>query len=95
MLGSSNVETREILLPSLDIVYGHSGAGARTPRDDHCVSVRDSAGMAVINNINIGIAVIYLIRTSMHFNTYRVSYLSWKPGSWVPSGLIRVVVLSL
>ena len=85
MLGSSNVETREILLPSLDIVYGHSGAGARTTRDDHCVSVRDSAGMAVIN----------LIITSLHFNTYRVSYLSWKPGSWVPSGLIRVVVLSL
>ena len=70
MILSPYVETREIFLPSLDIVYGHSGAGASTTCDDHCVSVRDSAGIAIINNVNIGIAVINLIITSLHFNTY-------------------------
>ena len=57
MILSPYVETREILLPSLDIVYGHSGAGANTTSDDHCVSVRDSAGMAIINNENRDMAI--------------------------------------
>ena len=50
MAPSPNVETWEILLPSLDIVYGHCGVGVITPRDHHsvCVGIRDDTGRAVI-----------------------------------------------
>ena len=89
MVFSPGVETREILLPSLDTVHGHCVAGVPTTRYHHCVSVRvrDGAGIAVKKQcykLNINPTA---------FNTYYVSYLSEKPGSWVPSGFIRVVVL--
>ena len=84
MITSLNVETREILLPSLYTVHGH--IGVETTRDHHCVrvGVRNGAGRALINKLII-------ILTA--FNTYPVIlYFNRKPGSWVLSGLIRVVV---
>ena len=54
MVKSLVMETREILLPSLDTVHGDCGAGELTPRDHHCVSVRvrDGAGFAVTNIVH-------------------------------------------
>ena len=91
MLLSPVVERREILLPSLDIVHGHFVSGFDPTSYDHVVTVdlvRDSAGFAVINNDNN-------LNTFTLFNTDYVSYLSGKPGSCVPSGFTRVVVLKL
>ena len=50
---STYVETREILLPSLDTVHGHCGQGVFTTRDHYGVSVwvRDGTGPAVINTV--------------------------------------------
>ena len=50
---SPNVQTREILSPSLDIVHGHCGEGVQTTRDHHGVrvGVRDGAGRAEINKL--------------------------------------------
>ena len=47
---SPGVEWREILLPSPDIVDGHSVSGVRPTRYYHCVTVGDGTGTAVINN---------------------------------------------
>ena len=85
---SPGVETWEILLPSLYSVHGHLSFGPATTCDYHCVSVRvrDATGFTVISKLNINLTA---------FNTYLVSYFSIKPGSWVPSGVIRVVVVLL
>ena len=44
------VERREILLPSPDIVDGHSVSGVRPTRYYHCVTVGDGTRPPVINN---------------------------------------------
>ena len=91
---SPGVETWEILLPSMDTVHGHCSEGVATTGDHHCVSVRvrDGTGFTVINNVtNLIILTINLTA----FRTYYVEFLSGKPGSWVPSGVIRVVVCEL
>ena len=48
---SPSVERWEILLPSLDIVHGHSVQGEVTTSDDHSVRIRDGTGIAVINTV--------------------------------------------
>ena len=82
-------ERREILQPSLLPVPDNSGLGGPTTSDHNCVcdGVRDGAGLAVINN------QCYKHNTNLTtaFNTYNASYLSGKPGSWLPSFLINVV----
>ena len=69
MVVSPYVETREILLPSLDTVHGHCGVGLKTTRDHHSVrvGVRDGTGIAVINNVtNLIISSKRLILTMLH-----------------------------
>ena len=44
------VEGREFLLPSPDIVDGHSALGVHPTRYYHCVTVGDGTGIAGINN---------------------------------------------
>ena len=63
MAGSPDVETWEILSPSLVTVHGHCGEGVVTTRDHHSVrvGVRYGTGIAVINNVT------KLIITSQHF----------------------------
>ena len=90
---SPYVETREIFLPSLDTVHGHCDHGVDTTRDHYGVSVwiRDGAGCTEINTVKN----LKKQPHSIAFNSYYVSYLSGKPGSWVPSGVTSVVVLLL
>ena len=75
------------MLPPLDTVDGHSVQGmvhgVFTTCYYHRVLVRDGTGPAVIN----------IVKTAQRLTFYVVSYLRSKPGSWVPSGLTRVVVL--
>ena len=70
MVPSPNVETREILLPSLVTVHGHCGEGVKTTRDHHSVSVgvRDGAGVAVINNVTNLIITSQHLKLTMHYS---------------------------
>ena len=89
---SPNVETREVLLPSPDTVHGHCGEAVTVTTHDHHsvrVGVRDGAGITVRNNVTN--LIMYSLLTAL--NTYRASCLRGKPGSCVPSGVTRVVVL--
>ena len=92
---SPNVETWEILQPSLNTVHDHCGVSAITPRDHHSVHVRvrDGTGVSVMKNVT---NLIIKPLSNSAFSTYSASCLSEKtPGSCVPSGLIRVDVLLL
>ena len=59
MFVSLYVDTREILLPTLDIVHGHCGVGVNTTGDHHSVrvGVRDGAGLAAKNNVTLLIII--------------------------------------
>ncbi len=90
MVLSPSDEGRKVLQPSLLTIPGHHVHFPETPCDHHRVrdGVRDGAALAVINNDDTNLMII-----SPAFNTYSILCLSVKPGSWVPSGFIRVVVL--
>ena len=96
MAASPTKKGRKVLQPShpaVPTIPGHHGTFPETPCDHHRVrgGVRDGAGHAVMinddNKPNDNLACIKV------FNTYSTRYLSAKLCSWVPSGLIRVVVL--
>ena len=86
---SPGVKRLEILHPSLESINRDSGLikVEESTIDDHCLSVGviNCTGIAIINTNTI-ISIIH---------AYLVSYLSGKPGSWLPSGLTRVVDLVL
>ena len=48
VITSASVQRRQILLPSVDIVGGHSVQSEDAPSYYHCVHIRDGAGTAVI-----------------------------------------------
>ena len=92
---SPGVKRLEILHPSQESINGDSGHGVVTTSDDHCLvfGVLNSAGSTVINPITRQINNLipsYIVRC-----TYSISYLRLKPGSCLPSVLIREVVLQL
>ena len=86
MVVPPSYEGREVLQPSVLTIPGHSVRGVPTPRYHHCASDGVSYGTAVSVIYNVTNLIITL-------NTYKVLYLSGKPISWVPLGLIRVVEL--
>ena len=53
MIPSPGDERREVLLPSLVTVHGHSVHGVHTTRDDQSVRFGDSTGKGASNKVKV------------------------------------------
>ena len=88
---SAHIKRLEILHPALESIYWHCGPGVTASSDDHCLGV----GIIYCTGTSVTITNMNRFWSSGIFFTYPVLYFRLKPGSWLPSGLIRDVVFLL